>query len=592
MIALRRHCAFPGLAVKSDYPPEFFPMSLSPPPEWMVLLCGACDTRMKVRRQDALSARLLCPQCHAPVSSPLKPMPPARVEMPPAPPVSPEFSPTPLPARAAPVAPPSLALPSRENTVMQGKSWGQNGKGRPPGGTGFPMGGKEPAEFRGSDLSAKPETPPGRAGDGLVEDEDEAKAEDGEEGSDGSAASPGKPAALLPDRRLAPGETRRATIKKRKVKPPVVEARELTDWDHREMAGIPEAEVEADEWGKVREPEAGHNPENSRDYIVEVVEENGMVRTTRKRVRRRRLSKGAALFFKRLTAMSRGLVAALGLLMVGAAVYGFYVFRQKAEVTAIPRALEPPIDRLVLTSYDEQGAEKAVRDFLAADGMEAKLALVRQPDRIRPLMQDWYRGDRTAGPLQAGEVGLRDKSEGAEGSGLYFVMLAMPVLVPDPLNAGSLKEESTFFAVEEIRQGLQSTYLVDWEVSTGYQQMPLETFKATMPPEPYPFRVFMKEEGYYNNGFAETEWQCVELYYPGRDFQLYGYINRNSPEGQKMLPLIQDGNKAGVIAELKYPEDSASRNQVILKRLLHPSWFYAKPEDAAAQGQTIPPSKS
>jgi hypothetical protein len=195
----------------------------------------------------------------------------------------------------------------------------------------------------------------------------------------------------LPDRRLAPGETRRATIKKRKVKPPVVEARELTDWDHREMAGIPEAEVEADAWGTVRGPEAGHGLENSRDYIVEVVEENGLLRTTRKRVRRRRLSKGAALFFKRLTAMSRGLVAALGLLMVGAAAYGFHVFRQKAEVTAIPRAVEPPVDRLVLTSYDEQGAEKAVRDFLAADGMEAKLAFVRQPDRIRPLMQEWVR---------------------------------------------------------------------------------------------------------------------------------------------------------------------------------------------------------
>jgi hypothetical protein len=245
----------------------------------------------------------------------------------------------------------------------------------------------------------------------------------------------------------------------------------------------------------------------------------------------------------------------------------------------------------VLTSYDEQGAEKAVRAFLAADGIEAKLAFVRQAERIRPLMQEWYRGERTAGPLQAGEVSLRDKREGPEGSGLYLVMVAMPVLVPDPLSAGSVKEESTFFAVEEIRQGPVSTYLVDWEVSTGYQALPLETFKATMPREPYPFRVFMKEEDFYNHGFTQAEWQCVELYYPGRDFQLYGYISRNTPEGQKMLPLIEGGNKAGVIVELRYPEDSASRNQVIVKRLLHSSWFYAKPEDAAAPGGTKPPSK-
>jgi hypothetical protein len=406
---------------------------------------------------------------------------------------------------------------------------------------------------------------------------------------------PRKPASILPDRRLAPESTRRAVIKKRKIKDqPMVEARELTDWDQREVSSIPEAEYEADEWGEVRHlPGEGQTLEKTRDCIVEVVEENGMVRTTRKRVRRRRLSKGAALFFKRLSAMSRCLVAALGLLMAGAAAYGFHVFRQKADVAAIPRAVEPLIDRLVLTSYDEQGAEKVIRDFLAADGIEAKLAFVRQPERIRPLMEGWYRGDRTAGPLQAGEVGMRDKREGPEGSGMYLVMLAMPVLVPDPLNAGSVKEESTFFAVEEIRHGGGSTYLVDWEVSTGYQALPLETFKATMPKESYPFRVFMKEEeeGYYNHGFSEAEWQCVELYYPTKDFQLYGYISRKTPEGREMLPLIQGGRKAGVIVELRYPEDSASRNQVIVSRLLHSSWFYAKPEDAAAPGGTKPSSK-
>jgi hypothetical protein len=90
----------------------------------------------------------------------------------------------------------------------------------------------------------------------------------------------------------------------------------------------------------------------------------------------------------------------------------------------------------------------------------------------------------------------------------------------------------------------------------------------------------MKADNYYNHGFSETDWQCVALYYPGRDFHLYGYISRNSREGRDMLPLVAEGQSAGVIVELVYPSNPASRDQVIVKRLLHSSWFYAKPEDA------------
>ena len=168
----------------------------------------------------------------------------------------------------------------------------------------------------------------------------------------------------------------------------------------------------------------------------------------------------------------------------------------------------------------------------------------------------------------------------------------MPVYVPDPLNPGSTYEEMTFFAIEELRDGPNSTYLVDWETSTGYQEIPLETYKATMPPEPWPFRIYMRSDDYYNHDFTELEWQCVALYYPGRDFHLYGYINRISLEGRKLLEMIAGGNRIGIIAELAYPPNPASRDQVIVQRMLHPSWFYDTSAEAARFGDAIEPTSS
>lgn len=543
----------------------------------MVLQCGSCGTRMKVNREVASTSQLLCPKCRTPVPVDMEDesSPPAAAPSPPTPPTPPpasgkpatpslptgnalwsqEFRADPLPERA-PTARPAgggTALPKRSETVLQGRTFEDQPRAIPDATTA---------------ASSHPEF-----GGGLPSAEDEDEEDTG-------------------PRQLHPEARRRVKIKKRRAKRPKARYVELTDWDQNELSTIPEAEIAADIWADAKPlPEDVAPNEQSSEYLVESVDEDdGQTRTTKKKVRRRRLLLGARLFFTRFMALSRYMGATLALLVAGVGLYGFYVLFQKYSAPPVPVAVEAPIDRVVLTSYDAQGAEKSVRDFLAADGIEAKLAFVRQPERIRPLMKKWYRGERTAGPLQVGEPLKLDKRAGEEGTDTYYVILAMPVHVPDPLNPGGTYEETTFFAVEEIREGAVSRYLVDWETSTGYQDIPLETYKSTMPPEPWSFRVYMKAADYYNHGFNELEWQCVQLYYPGRDFQLFGYISRTSLEGRKMLPLVENDRSAGIIAELVYPTDPASREQVIVRRMIHPSWFYAKAADAVKPGDLPPPS--
>ena len=510
-------------------------MSLSPASQdWMVLQCEACGNRMKVRREVAFESRLLCPVCHTPV------------------PLQPEDS-----ADAAPPSPPSALPPASHPSAPSPPPLDG-----PPEPSFLPAAGDAHPVFSGNAMPA-----------GTNRESEEEEEQDDESGS---------PARIHPERR------RRAKIKKRKTKRPNhLRYRELTDWDQSALTEIPEADI----WADVRPiPEDVAPAGEEHEYLVESVDDDtGMTRRTTKKVRRRRLLLGARLLFQRFTWLSRYFTLTLAVLVAGVGIYGFYVFRQKYNAPVLPPVTDPPIDRAVLTQYDELGAEQAVRDFLAADGIEAKLAFVRHPERIRPLMKKWYRGERTAGPLQAGEVTLRDKKGGDFGSTRYYVILAMPVFVPDPLNAGSTSEEMNFFAVEEIRNGPDSTFLVDWETSTGYQEMPLETYKATMPPDPWAFRIYLKRDDYYNHDFTELDWQCVTLYYPGREFHLYGYINRSSFEGRKLLQLIEGGGRAGIIAELGYPPNPVSRDQVVVKRMLHPSWFYDTEADAARLGDPIAP---
>ncbi len=542
-------------------------MSLSPAtPDWMVLQCPACSRRMKVQRHIAQESRLLCPHCQSLV--PHEEEAPPAIAAPPAAggaAASPHFSPSPLPPRPTPDR---GAFPLRESVVMQAHLLPTGTPAPPP-----PSPPREDSHLPSASRSAHPEFQGNlpAANDADPDDQDEDETHDG----------------------VPPSERRRAKVKKRRSKrSSTPRYLELADWDQTDLKELPEAEIAADIWEDARPlPEDVLPQDEENDYVVETVDDGeGQTRTTKKRVRRRRLLLGARLFFLRLTSLSRHATAGLALLVAGIAVYGVYVFRQKYQAPVLPPDPDLIIDRSVLTRSDELAAEQVIRDFLAADGIEAKLAFVRQPNRVRRLMEKWYRGERTAGPLQAGEPTLRGKKGGEPGSVGYYVLMALPVFVPDPINPGSTYEEMTFFAVEEIRNGPDSTYLVDWETSTGYQELPLETFKATMPPNPYPFRIFMKAEEYYNHGFSELEWQSVTLYYPGRNFQLYGYINRTTLEGRAMLPLVENGNSAGIIAELAYPPDAVSREQVIVKRMLHPSWFYATEKEAAAWADFAEPS--
>lgn len=362
----------------------------------------------------------------------------------------------------------------------------------------------------------------------------------------------------------------------------------VADWDTLALTEIPEAEMRADEW-TAPGPDL-LNPESLVPKIlrataepVTVVEtEEGLV-VERKRIRKgkRKVFFGQVLL-QRLTVSGRYLLFGL-LLLIGSAGAWFLAqtFRAKAKVSASePSPIKATAVSLAertaqLTGDDLAQSYELVSKYLAADGWEAKSAFVRRPEKVKPLMEKWYI-THPSGPLSCEEPDNFKKSLIGK---TYFVFLAM--------RTGPEKVQR-FFTVEHIPPADgkgKSTYLLDWETSVGYQPIELRDYMVKQPLEPYTFRVLVKPEAYYNYAFSDSEkWISFDLSYPGDDdFRLHGYVEKGSDLEEELgKQLLLEAN---IILQLRYPKNPVSREQVLIEKIIHPSWFYDR-EDVALPSQS------
>ena len=277
----------------------------------------------------------------------------------------------------------------------------------------------------------------------------------------------------------------------------------------------------------------------------------------------------------------------LGFISLGGLGLAIHVLRQKfAPEPDGDTSGDFTYDRNLLGSADEMGAERAVRDFLAADGVAKKLEFVRLPRRVQPLMEEYYR-TRSAAPATAGEVTDREKVRSGD---TWLVMLEMLVNDADPFDRSLNTPRKRNFAVEEIESHGSYLYKVDWEIAVAWEEMPLEEFRRDMPRTAVPFRVVMRESDYYNHGFLDrSRWLAADLYYPGRrEFQFTGYIELGTKEGDELRSMIAGGRRTGAVLALRYPPEAVSRDQVVIERLVHDSWYVKQDVPPGQESSAIP----
>lgn len=232
------------------------------------------------------------------------------------------------------------------------------------------------------------------------------------------------------------------------------------------------------------------------------------------------------------------------------------------------------VDPSAVPHDNQAAAEEIVRAYLAADGCRAKGAFVRDPERVVPLMTDYF-------ARHPGSVPVPWKSVQAKGTGFYAgTELTYPITnVGVDTVAGAYLE----FTVEHTPQGPR----IEWESSLGYSPQEWPEVIASGA-KAAPLRVMAALDDYYNFDYADEKGQiCVRLQDPENNELLgYGYLDRKNPAAAELRQMLDSASPEAprpVTIQVAANEHSQDTKQVRIVKLVGDGWRSAQPTMASAQ---------
>jgi len=198
-------------------------------------------------------------------------------------------------------------------------------------------------------------------------------------------------------------------------------------------------------------------------------------------------------------------------------------------------------------------AEPVIRGFLEATRVDDLLGYVRHPETAEPRMRRHYPG----GVIQA--------------SGLSEIVIASGLTRTGRISSVSIRtgsHEEKPIAFEETPQGVK----IDWESWVGWSEMPWAGFMEARPTSASLFRVNLSAVDYFNFAFSDDrKWQSYRLESPDGEHALFGYVEAGSVLDSRLKP-PPDVKRTPMTLSLKFPENAASPNQVIIEELVAEGW--------------------
>jgi hypothetical protein len=249
------------------------------------------------------------------------------------------------------------------------------------------------------------------------------------------------------------------------------------------------------------------------------------------------------------------LVLAAGVLLVMNYIWSTWKSRSTEAAEIVPIAEDTDV-----VGEEARMARETVIRFLDAEEFEARAALVRDAERVRPLMREYY-GRRGFGaePYRR----LIDQAE-TGGGWMYFDMDGLQYLLVE-------MEDYTVrvLVVEQTEEGVK----IDWESWVIYGEMEWADFKTKRPTELVLMRPIVSSSDYYNFHFADREkWSCYRLSDPRIGGEVYGYAEKDSENDLKLAGLIARKGTAWPVVKLRWPAEGRSDRQVEIVEILSDRW--------------------
>jgi len=204
--------------------------------------------------------------------------------------------------------------------------------------------------------------------------------------------------------------------------------------------------------------------------------------------------------------------------------------------------------------------EEGIRNFYDAASVERMITLIRHPDRVGPMVRQYYAEKKFLQPRLRSIRNLQPAMTGIEGN-FWTATVVVTDRVPQKI------------IVELTHQGAK----VDWETAVGYQTMPWDDYVAQRPKgKSMDFRVVVKPDHLFSHEFTDSgQWHCYQLAASGSVETLYGYARTDSEVGHQLADFFQrNPPNQQMILRLSVPEGVQSPRGVIIDRFLSSRWVY------------------
>lgn len=204
----------------------------------------------------------------------------------------------------------------------------------------------------------------------------------------------------------------------------------------------------------------------------------------------------------------------------------------------------------------------AVQGYTSATTVAEKLVYARQPERVAPLMEEYYQR-RELIPLN--DVKLVDQH-------------AIPV--DDRSFSGltiSYDGSKQKLLLVELDNDLNVK--IDWESDICYQPVEIVDYIRSRSTEPVSLRVYANPDTFYAYEFADSDkYQCLKLTFRDSDEHLFGYVERGSPTSKLIAPYFQNPTRTinsrpePFWLTVRFLEDSKSERGVMVEEFIASRW--------------------
>ena len=208
---------------------------------------------------------------------------------------------------------------------------------------------------------------------------------------------------------------------------------------------------------------------------------------------------------------------------------------------------------------DVTAAQALLKRYWATAKWEDRLPLVREPDRVKPLMQTFYESQMGTDPLPGSQLGVaRFRIDGLEVIHFTFES-SRPSVV---LEVAMLRDSSGVFRI-------------DWESCVGYCDKTFVQLRLQRPTEPVLLRTVVQLDDYYNFEFDDPQkFICVKMISPSGGYSLFGYAKRSGEIGEWLeRELAGQGVSRGLTVLVAYPPKAQSDQCVAIQAILADRWL-------------------